>query len=64
MRRFSVDVNTASEALRNAKLQFMNTDLVKLIPNIHSGGELSVNPTFEFLLRKECAKWMKRAVPD
>jgi hypothetical protein len=58
-KRFSTDANAADQALRDAKLQFNNTDLVKLIQNIHSGDELSVNPTWEFQLRKQCDKWLR-----
>jgi len=32
---------------------------VKLIQNTHSGDELSVNPTWEFQLSKQCGKWLK-----
>lgn len=58
-KRFSLDANAASQALQNAKLQFIATDLIKLVQNTHSGDELSVNPTWEYLLRKQCGKWLK-----
>lgn len=57
MRLFNIDSNQASQMVRKAKLEFINTDLVKLIHNIHSGDELSVHPTWEFALRREIAKW-------
>lgn len=56
-RLFNIDSNQASEMMRKARLEFINTDLVKLIQNIHSGNELSVHPTWEFSLRREIAKW-------
>jgi hypothetical protein len=45
MRQFNMQSNPATEAVNKAKLEFINTDLVKLIHNIHSGDELSVHPT-------------------
>jgi len=57
MRLFHMKSDSASEAVRNAKLEFMKTDLVKLIHDVHSGDELSVHPTWEFHLRRQAAKW-------
>jgi hypothetical protein len=57
--KFGLDPNTANEQLQAAKLHFMNTDLVKLIPNIHSGPELFLNPTWQFSLRRHCAAWSR-----
>jgi len=58
-RKFGVDVNTADTQVREAKLHFLQTDLVKLISNIHSGDELSINPTWQFSLRRHCAAWLR-----
>lgn len=58
MRRYSIDSNRASEMVRKAKLEFMTTDLVKLIHNVHSGDELSVHQTWEFDLRRQSAHWL------
>ena len=58
MRRFGMDSNRASGALGKAKLEFMTTDLVKLIHNVHSGDELSIHPTWEFDLRRQSAHWL------
>jgi hypothetical protein len=55
---YEMDSNRAADAVREAKLIFMSTDLVKLIDNIHSGDELSLNPTWEHHLRRAVAKWM------
>jgi hypothetical protein len=52
---FGMNPNEANEAVREAKLIFMNTDLVKLIPNIHSGDELAINLTWEHHLRRATA---------
>jgi hypothetical protein len=58
MRQFNMQSNPATEAVNKAKLEFINTDLVKLIHNIHSGDELSVHPTWEFHLRRQIADWL------
>ena len=54
---FSVSKNEASSAVQKARLEFINTDLVKLIHNTHSGNELSVHPTWKFQLRRAVAQW-------
>lgn len=56
---FNIDKNTASDQLRTAKGEFTNTDLIKLVRDTNSGDELSVNPTWEFQLKKQCNKWLK-----
>lgn len=58
MRRFNMQSNPANEAVRKAVLEFINSDLVKVIHNIHSGDELSVHPTWEFQLRRQTAEWL------
>jgi len=58
MRRYGIDSNRASEMVRNAKLEFMKTDLVKLIHDLHSGDELSLHPTWKFDLRRQSAHWL------
>jgi hypothetical protein len=58
-KRLSIDPNTADNALRDAKLNFMKTDLVKLVPNIRSGDELSINPTWQHQLRQKCGEWLR-----
>jgi hypothetical protein len=57
MRLFSMNSNDASAAVGSARLEFIKTDLVKLIPNVNSGPELSVHPTWEFHLRRHLARW-------
>jgi hypothetical protein len=59
MKLFGMGSENASKAVRDAKLQFITTDLVKLIDNIHSGDELSVHPTWEFQLRRQTAHWLE-----
>ena len=59
MRLFGMQRELASRAVQESKLQFMTTDLVKLIHNIHSGDELSVHPTWEFQLRRQTAHWLE-----
>lgn len=58
MRRFDIDSNRASEVVRKAKLEFIRTDLVKLIRDRHSGDELSLHSTWEFDLRRQTAQWL------
>jgi hypothetical protein len=58
-KRLSIDPNAADNALRDAKLHFMKTDLVKLVPNIRSGDELSINPTWQHQLRQKCGEWLR-----
>jgi hypothetical protein len=59
MRLFGMQRELASQAVRESKLQFMATDLVKLIHDINSGDELSVHPTWEFQLRRQTARWLE-----
>jgi hypothetical protein len=59
MADFGMDSSQANEAVRGAKPIFINTDLVKLIDNIHSGDELTINPTWEHQLRRATAKWLE-----
>jgi hypothetical protein len=55
---YGLDSNQAAASVREAKLIFIGTDLVKLIDNIHSGDELSLNPTWENHLRKAVSNWL------
>ena len=50
---YGVGKNEASKAVSDAKLEFINTDLIKLIHNIHSGDEMSINPTWEWHIKRE-----------
>ena len=50
---YGVGKNEASKAVSDAKLEFINTDLIKLIHNIHSGDEMSINPTWEWHITRE-----------
>ena len=53
---YEIGKNEASKAILDARLEFINTDLVKLIPNIHSGDEMSVNPTWRWNITREVNK--------
>jgi len=53
---YEMGKSEASKAVSDAKLEFINTDLVKLIHNIHSGDEMSVNPTWEWYITREVNK--------
>jgi hypothetical protein len=59
VKTFGVPNNEASTALQDARLEFINTGLVQLIRNIHSGNELSVHPTWKFHLQNAVAQWRK-----
>jgi hypothetical protein len=50
------DANAADQIVRQARQQFINTGLVRVVQNTHSGDELSVHPTWEFHIRRQLAK--------
>lgn len=50
------NIKETHNIILNAKSEFIKTDLVKLIYNVHSGDEMSVNPTWEGNLRREISK--------
>lgn len=54
--KYGFSKNDASNAIMNAKLEFISTDLVKLIPNIHSGDEMSVNANWAWHINREINK--------
>jgi len=56
---YGMERNESSSAVSSAAIEFINTDLVKLIPNIHSGDEMSLNPTWQWHIRREVAKDVK-----
>jgi len=53
---YGMEKNQASQAVSNAQLEFINTDLVKLVHNIHSGDEMSINPAWQWHITREVAK--------
>ncbi len=53
---YGMEKNGASKAIMDARGEFINTDLVKLIHNIHSGDEMSVNPTWKWDITREVNK--------
>jgi hypothetical protein len=57
---YGIPREEAAALIRDAKLEFIRTDLVKLIKNPHSGDEMSVHPTWEFELKRAVTAW-KRA---
>ena len=54
--KYGMEKNESRSAISSAILEFINTDLVKLIPNIHSGDEMSLNPTWQWHIRRAVAK--------
>lgn len=55
---YKMDSNTASSVVQSAKLAFMTNGLVQLVRNLHSGDELSLHPTWEYELRRQCGQWL------
>jgi hypothetical protein len=53
---YKMGKNEASQAIFDARLEFINSDFVKLIHNIHSGDEMSINPTWQWHIRREVQK--------
>lgn len=54
--KYEFGKNDASNELRNAKLEFIKTDLVKLIHDINSGDELSISPIWKWHINREINK--------
>ncbi len=50
---YGMDKNQANKAISEAKPQFINTDLVKLIQNLYSGDEMSINLTWNWHIVRE-----------
>ena len=48
--------NEASQAILEARLAFINTDLIKLKHDINSGDEMSINPTWQWHIAREMTK--------
>ena len=57
--KYGFNSNDADAAIRNAKLEFINTDIVKLIPNVHSGDEMSINSNWGWHINREINKKKK-----
>jgi len=57
--KYGFNKNDASNAIRRSKLEFINTDIVKLIENIHSGDEMSINSTWAWHINREMNKKIK-----
>lgn len=56
LEKYGVEKNEANKAVRKARLEFIETDLVKLVHNIHSGDEMSINPTWQWHIVQETKK--------
>lgn len=54
--KYGFNKNDASTAVMNAKLEFINTDIVKLTHNIHSGDEMSINTNWVWHINQEMNK--------
>lgn len=54
--KYGLEKNEASQAVRKARIEFNNTDLVKLVHNIHTGEEMSINPTWQWHIAREAKK--------
>jgi len=53
---YGIGKDGSSKAISDAKLEFINTDLVKLIHNTYSGDEMSINPTWGWHISREVKK--------
>lgn len=51
-----MEKNKASLVVSKARFEFKKTDLVKLVPNSHSGNEMSINPTWRWHITREIAR--------
>jgi hypothetical protein len=51
--KYQIDKNEASHMVSESRSYFQTTDLVKLIPNIHSGDEMSLNPVWKWQLIRQ-----------
>ena len=58
MEKYGMSNNEASSAISAAQPEFITTDIVKSIPNLHSGDEMSINPTWEWHIAREIRKLM------
>lgn len=54
--KYGMEKNQASQAVSAARLEFINTDLVKLVHNIHSGDEMSINPAWKWHITRQLSK--------
>jgi hypothetical protein len=54
--KYNLPKNTASDAVREAKLQFMDTGLVICDHNIDSGDEMTFHPTWQWYLARAARK--------
>jgi hypothetical protein len=57
--KYGLNSNDADSVVRNAELEFINTDIVKLIHNIHSGDEMSINTNWVWHITREINKRKK-----
>ena len=59
--KYGFGKSDASTAVRNAKLEFISTDLVKLIDDINSGDEMSFHPTWKWHIYREVNRLKKES---
>jgi len=57
--KYGLDKTHANAAVSRAKLEFMGTDLVKLIDDINSGDEMSLHPTWKWHICREVNRLKK-----
>jgi hypothetical protein len=60
MTRHGFTNNDTTDAIRNAKIDFSKTNLVKYKHDIYSGDEFSMHPTWVFYIHRAIAEWQKK----
>jgi hypothetical protein len=58
-KRFGFEPNAAAIQYQESKLALLNSGLVRLISNTHSGDEVSLHPTWEHYLRRTVTNWLR-----
>lgn len=54
---YGMTKDKSSTAVSDAKLEFANTDLVKLIHDINSGDEMSINPVWRWYISRKLSEF-------
>lgn len=55
--KYKMPSNDTTQAVREAGQEFINTDLVKLVHDLHSGDEMTLHPTWKWHLRRGITRW-------
>lgn len=55
--RYTISPNDTTKVVRDARQEFINTDLVKHVHDINSGDEMTLHPTWNWHLRRAISCW-------